>query len=215
MQSNYLAELDGLIEECGRLHGHICPGQILGVRMAVLGCRLNGIEDPRGLDRKKLLVWVEIDRCVTDAVSAVTGVRLGKRSLKFLDYGKVAATFLNLAENSAYRIVSKEESRELADELYPAVCEKRERQMLTYREADESLLFKVESVEIDLDDFAKPGRPRRRIICAQCGEGVNDGREVLDALHRRVCRPCAFEGYYRKRGPEEPHTSDNDYPSPL
>src|SRR5215208_4706826 len=161
MQTGYLANLDGLIDECGSLHGHICPGQILGVRMAVLGCLLAGIEDPRGVDRKRLLVWVEIDRCVTDAVSAVTGVRLGKRSLKFLDYGKVAATFLNLSENRAYRIVAKEESRELADALYPAVEDKKERQMLTYREADVALLFKIEPVIIELDDFERPGRPRR------------------------------------------------------
>ena len=93
MQTNYLANLNDLIGECGRLHGLICPGQVLGVRMAVLGCHLTGIEDLYGHDRKKLLVWVEIDRCATDAVSAVTGVRLGKRSLKFLDYGKVTATF--------------------------------------------------------------------------------------------------------------------------
>ncbi len=215
MQTHYLANLDGLIDECGRLHGHICPGQILGVRMAVLGCRLTGIEDPRGADRKSLLVWVEIDRCVTDAVSAVTGVRLGKRSLKFLDYGKVAATFLNLSENRAYRIVAKEESRGLADALYPAVGDKKERQMLTYREADESELFKVEFVSIELDDFEKPGRPRRRIICAQCGEGVNDGRDLFDALNRSVCRPCAFDGYYRKRVTADTSASDKPSNSPL
>ena len=197
MQAVYLGDLDGLIDECGNLHGHICPGQILGVRMAVLGCHLTGIADPRGDDRKKLFVWVEIDRCVTDAVSAVTGVRLGKRSLKYKDYGKVAATFLNLSEKSAYRVVAKEESRELADALYPAIESKKERQMLTYREADAAELFKVESVRIDLDDLEMPGRPRRRIICAQCGEGVNDGRDLVDSLNRRVCQACAFGGYYK------------------
>lgn len=197
MQAVYLADLDGLIEECGRLHGHICPGQILGVRMAVLGCHLTGIADPRGDERKKLIVWVEIDRCVTDAVSAVTGVRLGKRSLKYQDYGKVAATFLNLSEKSAFRIVAKEESRELADALYPAIANKKERQMLTYREAAVAELFKVEPVQIELDDFEMPGRPRRRIICAQCGEGVNDGRDLVDALSRTVCRPCALGSYYK------------------
>lgn len=198
MQADYLANLDGLIEECGSLHGHVCPGQVLGVRMAVLGCHLAGIGDPRGVDRKKLFVWVEIDRCVTDAISAVTGVRLGKRSLKYLDYGKVAATFLNLLEGRAFRIVAKEESRELADTLYAAIGNKKERQMLTYREADVSALFKVESVLPELDDFEMPGRPRRRINCAQCGEGVNDGRDVVDALNRRVCRSCAFGSYYQK-----------------
>ena len=197
MQAAYLSDLDGLIDECGKLHGHICPGQILGVRMALLGCHLTGIADPRGLDRKKLIVWVEIDRCVTDAVSAVTGVRLGKRSLKYKDYGKVAATFLNLSDQSAYRIVAKEESRELADALYPAIDNKRERQLLTYREAEAAELFKVESVRIEVDDFEMPGRPRRRILCAQCGEGVNDGRDLVDALNRRVCRCCALGGYYK------------------
>ena len=190
MPTDYLGNLDGLIAECGGLHGHICPGQVLGVRMAVLGCHLTGIEDPRGVDRKKLFVWVEIDRCVTDAITAVTGVRLGKRSLKYLDYGKVAATFLNSSENRAYRIVAKEESRELADSLYPSIDNKKERQMLTYRQAEVSALFKVEAVRIELNDFEMPGRPRKRISCAQCGEGVNDGRDLLDALNRRVCRSC-------------------------
>ena len=192
-----MGDMDGLIAECGGLHGHICPGQILGIRMAIHGCQLTWIGDPRGTDRKKLIVWVEIDRCVTDAISAVTGVRLGKRSLKYQDYGKVAATFLNIAENRAYRIIAREESRGLADALHPSVEGKKERQMLTYKEADTSALFKVERVRAVLDDLEMPGRPRRRIICGLCGEGVNDGRELVDAQNRRVCRYCAFGGYYQ------------------
>ena len=194
---NYLNDLDGLIAECGRLHGHICPGQLLGVRMATLGCRLTGITDPRGTDRKRLIAWVEIDRCVTDAVCAVTGVRLGKRSLKFLDYGKVAATFLNLDANLSYRIVAKDESRELAEELFPEISSKKERQMLAYREAPDDKMFKIERVRIELGEFEMPGRPSRRIVCELCGEGVNDGREVLDALNRRICRACGFGTFYQ------------------
>lgn len=197
MQAGYLEDLDGLIAECGGLHGHLCPGQVLGVRMAVLGCLLTRIGDPRGVDRKKLFVWVEIDRCVTDAITAVTGVRLGRRSLKYLDYGKVAATFLNLAEDRAYRIVAKEESRELADALFPSNSDKKERQMLTYRQSEASVLFKVQEVRLRLDDFEMPGRPRRRIICEQCGEGINDGRDLVDAMQQKVCRSCAFGGYYQ------------------
>ncbi|MDT5271325.1 MAG: hypothetical protein QOH49_3511 [Acidobacteriota bacterium] len=197
MQAVYLKDFDSLLAECGNLHGHICPGQVLGVRMAVLGCHLTGIEDPHGVDRKKLFVWVEIDRCVTDAITAVTGVRLGRRTLKFLDYGKVAATFLNLSENLAFRIVAKDESREVADALFPQIEDKKERQMVTYREADTSVLFKVESVRLELDDFEMPGRPRRRITCAQCSEGINDGRDLVNAMNRRVCRSCAFGGYYQ------------------
>ena len=100
------------------------------------------------VDRKKLIVWVEIDRCMADAVSAVTGVRLGKRSLKYVDYGKVAATFLNTDSGQAVRVVALESSRLLADERYPDVAQKRERQFRAYSEATDEELFKVESVRL-------------------------------------------------------------------
>ncbi len=100
-----MESVETLLKECERLHGHMCAGQLLGTRMALLGCRLLEINDPRGADKKKLIVWVEIDRCMTDAISAVTGVRLGKRSLKYVDYGKVAATFVNTETNRAVRII--------------------------------------------------------------------------------------------------------------
>jgi formylmethanofuran dehydrogenase subunit E len=196
-EANYLNDVDGLIAECGTLHGHICPGQLLGVRMATHGCGLIGITDPRGSDRKKLIVWVEIDRCMADAICAVTGVRLGKRSLKYFDYGKVAATFLNLSEKLSVRIVAKDESRALADTLFPEIVEKKERQMLSYRKACDDELFKIERVHIDFDELDMPGRPRKRVTCEICGEGINDGREVFDALNQRVCRACAFGTYYR------------------
>jgi formylmethanofuran dehydrogenase subunit E len=189
--------LEELLEECGRLHGHMCAGQLLGARMAVLGCRLVGIDDPRGTDRKKLIVWVEIDRCMADAVGAVTGVRLGKRSLKYFDYGKVAATFLNTETNDAVRVVALEESRALADARHPEIESKKERQFLTYREASDEELFKVERVEVEYAETDAPGRPLSRVTCARCGEGVNDGREVRSG-GLVLCRPCAAGGYYHK-----------------
>ncbi len=193
-----MQSLDELLEACGRLHGHMCAGQLLGTRMAVLGCRLTGIDDPRGADRKKLIVWVEIDRCMADAVSAVTGVRLGKRSLKYFDYGKVAATFLNTETGEAVRVVAREESRQLADERHPEIESKKERQFLAYREATDEDLFKVERVGVSYGEMDAPGRPRSRVICARCGEGINDGREVLSADGKTLCRPCAQGGYYTR-----------------
>jgi len=187
-----------LLEECERLHGHLCAGQLLGTRMALLGCRAIGIDDPRGADRRKLIVWVEIDRCMTDAISAVTGVRLGKRSLKYVDYGKVAATFLNTETRRAVRIVALEEARSLADERYPEIENKRQRQFQAYSEATDDELFKTELVEIELSDFDVPGSPRSRVICAVCGEGVNDGREVIDAGGDPLCRGCQRGTYYSK-----------------
>jgi formylmethanofuran dehydrogenase subunit E len=190
--------LDEHLAECERLHGHMCAGQVLGARMALLGCRLVKIDDPRGVDRKKLIVWVEIDRCMTDAVSAVTGVRLGKRTLKYLDYGKVAATFLNTETGQAVRIVALDQARELADRLYGSVADRRERQLRAYREAPDEELFKVELVRVELSEYDLPGRPRSRVACARCGEGINDGREVLMANGEAWCRPCAGVGYYTK-----------------
>jgi formylmethanofuran dehydrogenase subunit E len=190
--------LDDLLTECGRLHGHMCAGQLLGARMAVLGCRLVGVGDPRGADRKKLIVWVEIDRCMADAVGAVTGARLGKRSLKFFDYGKVAATFFNTETREAVRVVALEESRSLADALHPEIESKKERQFLTYREASDEELFKVERVAVDYGAADAPGRPLTRSVCARCGEGVNDAREVRGDGGETLCRPCATGGYYRK-----------------
>ena len=190
--------IETLLKECERLHGHMCAGQLLGTRMALLGCRLLDIDDPRGVDKKKLIVWVEIDRCMTDAISAVTGVRLGKRSLKYVDYGKVAATFLNTETKRAVRIVALESSRGLADERYSDIADKRTRQFRAYSEATDDELFKMELVSLELSEFDLPGNPRSRVICTICDEGVNDGREVIDANGDVICRGCQSGTYYSK-----------------
>src|ERR1700761_4605143 len=104
-----MESFDELLKLAEIAHGHLCAGQILGVRMAMLACRRLGMEDPRGKDRKRLVTYVEIDRCATDAIAVVTGCRLGKRALKFRDWGKMAATFLDLAaalDNSSPALIS-------------------------------------------------------------------------------------------------------------
>ncbi len=190
------ATFDQVLERCERLHGHLCAGQILGARMAALGCDLIGIEDPEGIDQKKLIVWVEIDRCMADAVSAATGVRLGRRTLKYFDYGKVAATFLNTATNVAVRIYAYDEARSLADMRHPEIQKVKERQLRTYREASVEELFKIERVEVIYDEMDLPGRSRSRMRCVRCNEGINDGREITDVTGETFCRPCANGGYY-------------------
>jgi formylmethanofuran dehydrogenase subunit E len=193
-----MESIDILLKECELLHGHMCAGQLLGTRMALLGCKMIGVDDPRGADRKKLIVWVEIDRCMADAVSAVTGVRLGKRSLKYVDYGKVAATFLNTENERAVRIVALESARTLADERYPEIENKRQRQFQAYSDATDDDLFKTELVSIQLRDLDAPGSPRSRVTCVVCGEGVNDGREVIDANGDALCRGCHSGTYYSR-----------------
>jgi formylmethanofuran dehydrogenase subunit E len=191
--------IDDLLEQHELTHGNLCPGALLGLRLAVLGCALVGIEDPRGADRNKLVVWVEIDRWLADAVEAVTGARLGKRTLKFLDYGKLAATFLNVETGKAVRIVALESSRRLADQRHPEIEDKYERQMRTYREAAEEELFGVTEVEVQVRAKDLPGHPRSRVVCQKCGEGVNDGREINLPDRITLCRPCVYGPYYQKQ----------------
>jgi len=189
--------LDELLDRAEQSHGHMCAGQVLGVRMAMLGCRAVGVEDPRGADRKSLIVFVEIDRCAADAVNTVTGCRLGKRTLKFLDYGKLAATFLNVKTGEAVRIVALDSSREAANCAFPEIENKYERQLRAYKLLPDGELFKVERVRVDVPAQDQPGRPVSRVQCEECGEGINDRREVTRD-GRTLCRACAGEAYYSK-----------------
>ncbi|MDP2104949.1 MAG: formylmethanofuran dehydrogenase subunit E family protein, partial [Desulfobulbaceae bacterium] len=119
-----MESFETLLDKATAIHGHLCAGQVIGVRMAMLGLQHIGINDPKGVDRKKLYVLVEIDRCATDAIQTVTGCSLGKRSLKWVDNGIMAATFVNLESGQAVRILAREESREAAKKYRPDVTDK-------------------------------------------------------------------------------------------
>jgi formylmethanofuran dehydrogenase subunit E len=189
--------LDQYLEDAAKSHGHICAGQVLGVRMAMYGLRLLGIEHPESTDRKRTVTFVEIDRCATDAVSLVTNCRLGKRALKFRDWGKMAATFIDLQSGKAVRVAALESSKGKAKELHPEVDNKNQQQMLAYREMSDEELFSREWVKVELPEQEFPGYRGERIVCADCGEGIAFRREVLRD-GRILCRGCAGESYYTK-----------------
>jgi formylmethanofuran dehydrogenase subunit E len=176
-------------------HGHMCAGQILGLRMAMYGMKLLGLEDPGGRDRKRLVTFVEIDRCATDAVPIVTGCRLGKRALKFRDFGKVAATFCDVKEDRAVRVVARETSKQRARELYPEIADKNQQQMRAYREMADEDLFSIQWVRVALGPEEFPGYKGERRVCEACGEGINFKREVVRD-GRVLCKACAGERYY-------------------
>jgi formylmethanofuran dehydrogenase subunit E len=190
-----LKSLDELLRDAEEAHGHLCAGQVLGVRLAMLGLELLGIDDPRGKDRKRLITFVEIDRCATDAVAVVTGCRLGKRALKFRDWGKVAATFVDLASQRAVRVCARESSKALARQMHPEIENKNQQQMLAYREISNDDLFTVQWVKVALPPEELPGYKGERIVCQQCGEGINFQREVR-RNGKTLCRACAGERYY-------------------
>ncbi|PKN50251.1 MAG: formylmethanofuran dehydrogenase [Deltaproteobacteria bacterium HGW-Deltaproteobacteria-16] len=185
---------DQLLEKSTKIHGHICAGQVIGVRMSMIGLREIGIDDPK-VQRKDFYVLVEIDRCATDAIQTVTGCSLGKRSLKWLDYGIMAATFVNLKTGKAVRITALEESRETSKKYCPEIGDKYKQQLEAYRIMPEAELFKVQPVRVAVPEEDMPGRPKRRVQCERCGDWVQDCREVMQD-GKPLCKPCAHGRYY-------------------
>jgi formylmethanofuran dehydrogenase subunit E len=176
-------------------HGHLCAGQILGLRLALYGMKLLGLDDPAGADRKRLITFVEIDRCATDAIAVVTGCRLGRRALKFRDFGKVAATFCDLEEDRAVRVAARESSRQRARELHPEIEDKGRQQMVSYRELPDWELFDFTWVRVGIPPEDLPGFKAPRVVCERCGEAVGFRREVMrEGI--ALCRACAGERYY-------------------
>lgn len=200
---------DDLLRQAEIAHGHLCAGQILGVRLAMLGCSRLGIEEPRTADRKRLVTVVEIDRCATDAIGVVTGCRIGKRALKLRDWGKMAATFIDLnallatdGDTPIYkgiRIAALESSKQRARDLYPHIDNKNQQQMLAYRELPDADLFTEQWVAVPLHPREMPGYKSQRIACALCGEGINYDRHIAAPDGSILCQHCAAPeaGYYR------------------
>src|SRR5579862_2694422 len=194
-----MKSFDEYLQEAEIAHGHLCAGQVLGVRLAMLGLKKLGIDDPHGKDRKRLVTFVEIDRCATDAIGVVTGCRLGKRALKFRDWGKMAATFVDVSAGKAIRIAARESSKARARQLYPEIENKNQQQMRAYREMPDEELFGTEWVKVELPPEEFPGYKGERIVCDECGEGINFRREVRRG-GKIYCRACAGERYYEPLG---------------
>jgi formylmethanofuran dehydrogenase subunit E len=191
-----MQDFETLLQGSAKAHGHICPGQVVGVRMAMLGCNLIGLDEPSQMPQiKKLIVYIEIDRCAADAIAYVTGVKLGRRSLKFMDNGIMAATFVNLENGKAFRILSTESSRDLSAEYAPDVQDKRQQQLEAYKKMPDQILFDVEPVVVNVPAHDMPGPSRFKCHCEKCGQVVRDKKEVLLG-DKVLCKPCAYGTYY-------------------
>jgi formylmethanofuran dehydrogenase subunit E len=191
-----MQSFETLLRGSADAHGHLCPGQVVGVRMAMLGCDLIGLDHPSEMPQiKKLIVYVEIDRCAADAIAFVTGVKLGRRSLKFMDYGIMAATFVNLETRAAYRILSTESARELAAVYAPEIQDPHQQQLEAYVRMPDEVLFEVQKVSVEVPFQDLPGPSRFKTICAKCGQVVRDKKEILKG-GQVLCRPCAQGAYF-------------------
>ena len=190
-----LLPLEEYISLAEKAHGHLCAGQILGVRLGIHGLQLLGLDDPLGAHRKRLITCVEIDRCATDAIGVVTGCRLGKRALKFFDFGKMAATFCDLESGRAVRVVALESSKQRAQEMFPEIEARNLREMEAYRRLPDAELFSHQWVNVPVGPDDLPGFKSARVECATCGERVSFNRQVEQG-GVTLCRACAGQRYY-------------------
>ncbi len=192
-----MKDFETLLKGSAKAHGHLCPGQVVGVRIAMEGCRLIGLDNPGQLPQiKQLIVYVEMDRCATDAISYVTGVKLGRRSLKFIDNGIMAATFVHLDTGKAFRLVSTEDSRDFAGKYAPDIEDEREQQLEAYKRMPIDVLFTIQEVRVDVPACDMPGPTLFKAVCQHCGQVVRDKKEVMKN-NEILCRPCALGTYFQ------------------
>ncbi|MDD4874414.1 MAG: FmdE family protein [Dehalococcoidales bacterium] len=173
------------IKKVEEFHGHVCAGIAMGTKSALAAMRTLGF-DPHEKKHKDLIVYVETDRCMTDAVQIVSGCTPGKRSLKYVDYGKFAATFVRLSTGEAYRVTTiKDFDKNLSvEDLLKAVAETPDEEMLL-----------LQKVEVNIPETDLPGAPMERAICVACGERVMDGRTIFKDC-KAYCITCLKGAYY-------------------
>lgn len=185
-------DLDKYFAEVEKFHGHMCAGVMLGTRMALIGMKAVGIDDPKGKDRKNLIVYVEMDRCATDAILVVTGCHPGKRTMKILDYGKMAATFINLETGKAVRIAAKNTD---GDKVITREMIQQNPHTIDHAKKPDEELFTIAEVKVELKPEDLPGPPLQTVVCSVCGERVMDKKDILiDGKY--YCRACADNNSY-------------------
>jgi len=185
--------LDFILSESVKRHKHLCPRQVLGARMGLFAAELLGIQLPR--NDKRLLVISETDGCAIDGLIAATGCRVGSRTLRILDFGKVAATFADVYTEETIRIVPRREARKLAvDHVFKARNDW-EAMLAGYQVISAPELFVVQQVKLNMSLSEIISRPGRKAICEVCREEIINGREVLKN-GVVLCRACDGAGYY-------------------
>lgn len=187
-------DIQALLEQSTREHSHLCPRQILGVRIGLAGLAALGFREPPG--KKQLLVITETDGCFVDGVIAATGCTVGHRTLRVEDYGKVAATFVDVRSGFTLRVAPRLDVRELACAYVPGEARHYFAQMQAYQLMPDDEMLTVQAVELMTPVGDIVSRPGLRVNCDVCGEEIINEREVRRS-GQILCRACAGLGYYR------------------
>lgn len=176
------------------LHQHLCPRQVLGVRMGLAAGRWLGLDVPQ--TDKRILTIVETDGCLIDGLAVATGCRVGRRTMRVLDFGKVAATFVDTQTGRAVRIVPSASTRKRARDYAPEAKNRWEAYLLGYQRMPDAELLEIQEVTLTVSLEKILSKDGYRVNCDRCGEEIINEREVMqDGL--TLCRPCAGERYYR------------------
>ncbi len=188
------SRLNEMLEQTEAMHKHLCPRQVLGVRMGLLASELLGIEMPQ--KDKRVLAFVESDGCFADGLSAATGCTLGHRTMRLFDYGKVAATLVDTKTGRAVRIAPRADSRKRAAEAVPEAANRWKGQLEAYKSIPSELLLEAREVAVNLDVAALVGKAGVRVNCARCQEEILNQREVAHE-GETLCQSCAGDSYWR------------------
>jgi formylmethanofuran dehydrogenase subunit E len=189
-----MQSLELILRESAKKHKHLCPRQVLGARMSLLAGELLDLELPRA--DKRLFVIAETDGCTVDGIIAATGCRVGSRTLRILDFGKVAATFTDIHTGTSIRVNPSQQSRAFAFEYASGIRNRWEAMLLGYQVMPAMELFVVQPVQLDMPLSQILGRPGKKVVCEICREEIINGREVRNN-DMVLCRTCAGEVYYR------------------
>lgn len=185
--------LESILHESAAKHKHLCPRQVLGARMALCAEEILRLELPR-MD-KRLLVVAETDGCTVDGIIAATGCHIGRRTLRILDFGKVAATFVDTRTEETIRIIPRRETRALSADYAPAARNRWEAMLSAYQVMPVKELFTVQSVCLNMPLSKIMARPGMNVICESCKEEIINGREIV-IRGSILCRTCAGNSYY-------------------
>jgi formylmethanofuran dehydrogenase subunit E len=188
-----MKSLSDLLLESAAMHKHLCPRQVLGVRMGLLAGEILGLDLPQS--DKRLLAIVETDGCASDGIAVATNCWIGRRTMRVEDYGKVAATFVDTHFHKAVRIVPRSEVRTASRAYAPEAKNKWEAQLLGYQRMPGLELFSVQTVYLNTPLEKIISRAGRKAICDRCGEEILNEREVLQD-NLTLCRGCAGQSYY-------------------
>lgn len=188
-----LAALPQLLAHSADLHRHLCPRQVLGVRMGLLAGHLLGLDVPQS--DKRLFAFVETDGCFADGVSVASGCWLGRRTLRLMDYGKVAATFVDSQTQMAIRIWPHPQARDRAEHYAPHARSRWHTMLAAYQVMPDDALLCWRHVTLEVSLAALLSRPGVRVSCDRCGEEIINEREIrLDG--EILCRACYGDSYY-------------------